>query len=104
MYFLGYSCLLQHFAQLIDFILSIASLVGTDLEVGSCFEMPPLSRGVFSLGTKWNGMSWFHSTGMGWFRSCVWLGQKMYNGMVPSYVQLGQKSGMEWFRSIFGCI
>jgi len=47
MYLLGYSCLLQHFAQLIDFILLIASLVGTDLEVGSCFEMPPLSRGSY---------------------------------------------------------
>ena len=30
-------------------------------------------KGVFGCGTKWNGMSWFHSTRMGRFRLCVCL-------------------------------
>jgi hypothetical protein len=35
-------------------------------------------------------MSWFRSRGMEWFRSCVRLGPKKWNGMVLSCVRLGE--------------
>ena len=38
----------------------------------SATERRLVLQGVFGSGTKCNGMSWFRSTRMGWFRPCVW--------------------------------
>jgi hypothetical protein len=44
-------------------------------------------KGVFGCGTRGDGMEWFHSDVMGWFRPCV---------------RFRKNRGTEWFRFLFG--
>ena len=58
-------------------------------------------KGVFGSGTKCNGMSWFRSIEMEWFRLCVWYKNVVeWNGYVSMF---SWWNGMEWklFKLVF---
>jgi len=68
-------------------------------DINSFFKTNPppwskRSKGVFGSRTKWNGMSWFHSTGMGRFRSYVWLWVLDRMGWLRSGVWFGSWNGI----------